>query len=171
MHYDHTVTTHRLYLTPFAPAHAEALFAMNSDPEVMKHLGDPQTREETEESIARTQARWEIFGYGWWTVFLKGTDTIVGAACLQNLAHKEGAPLEIGWRLMTMYQGNGYATEAGQAAMDFGFERVGVDYLCAVTAPENVASQKVMERLGMTYVGVQTHYDTACVYFEKRKAH
>jgi RimJ/RimL family protein N-acetyltransferase len=88
---------------------------------------------------------------------------------LQNLANKEDAALEIGWRLMPAYQGNGYATEAGQAAMDFGFNVVGVDYLCAVANPENLASQKVMQRLGMHYGGVQTHYDEPCAYYEMHR--
>ena len=152
MPHDREVTTERLYLTPFAPAHAEALFAMNSDPEVMRYLGPPQTRADVEASIAKVRARWDALGYGWWAIFLKGTDTLIGSACVQNLAHKEDAPLEIGWRLM-----------------DFGFERLGVDYLCAVADLDNTPSQKVMQRLGMSYVGVQTHYDIPSVVYEKHR--
>jgi RimJ/RimL family protein N-acetyltransferase len=165
----HTVTTERLHLTPYAPDHAEALFAMNADPDVMRYLGGPETREETDADIARVQVRWGAKGYGWWSVFLKDTDTLIGAGCLQHLAQDEDAPLEIGWRFMTAYQGKGYATEAGQAAMDFGFQKVGVDYLCAVANSDNIASQKVMQRLGMHYVGIQTHYGMPCVYYEKHK--
>ena len=116
------------------------------------------------------QARWVTFGYAWWTIFLKDTDTIFSAACLQNLAHKENAPLEIGWRLLPAHHGQGYVTEAGQAAMNFGFKRIGVNYPCAVANPENIASQKVMQRLGMSYVRILTHYDAPCVYSEKYKA-
>ncbi|MDO6589104.1 N-acetyltransferase [Loktanella sp. D2R18] len=163
------LTTERLRLEPFAPAHADALFAMNSDPDVMRFLGGVQTREQTEEGIAKVQARWATLGYGWWAVFLKDTDTIIGAACLQNLAHKDDAPLEIGWRLMTQYHGKGYATEAGQAAMDFGFNQIGVPYICAVAIPENAASQRVMKRLGMRYVNIQVHYDEICAYYEIAK--
>ncbi len=169
MPYDHTITTARLHLTPYAPAHTDALFAMNSDPVVMRYLGDPQTWAQTIEGIERVQSRWQTFGYGWWSMFIKDTDTLIGAACLQNLAHVENAPLEIGWRLIPAYQGHGYATEAGQAAMDFGFERVGVDYICAVADPENTPSQNVMKRLGMTYVGMQTHYDVPCAYYDIHK--
>ena len=175
MTHDHTITTERLLLTPFTPEHADALFALNSDPEVMRHLSRAQTREETEADIVDVGKRWKKFGYSWWTIFLKDTDfpkdagRMIGSACLQNLAHKEDAPLEIGWRLLPAYQGKGYATEAGQAVIDFGFERVGVDYLCAVAKVENAASQKVMARLGMRYVGVQTHYGMDCAFYEKTK--
>ena len=165
----HSITTDRLFLTPFAPEHADDLLAMNSDPDVMRYLGDIQTRADVDTSIERVRTRWEKSGYSWWTIFLKDTDTMIGSACLQNLAHKDDAPLEIGWRLKTAHHGKGYATEAGQAAMDFGFNTIGVDYLCAVTNPDNLASQKVMQRLGMHYVGIQTHYDEPCVYYEMRK--
>lgn len=164
-----TISTTRLFMTPFAPEHADGLFVMNSNPDVMHFLGGPQSREKTEEGITRIQRRWVTHGYSWWTVLLKDTDIVIGAACLQHLAHKEDAPLEIGWRLPPPYQGKGYATEAGQAAMDFGFHRVGVDYICAVADPKNIASQQVMQRLGMTYVGIQTHYDVPCAYYEKSK--
>lgn len=169
MSYDHTITTERLYMEPFANAHADGLFAMNSDPDVMRYLGPPQTRADVLDSITRVQDRWATNGYGWWSIFLKDSNTLIGSACVQNLAHIKSAPLEIGWRLMTAYHGKGYATEAGQAAMDFGFDRVGADYICAVANPDNIASQNVMKRLGMRYVGVQTHYDEPCAYFEIHK--
>lgn len=165
----HEITTKRLFLTPFAPEHADALHAMEADPDLMRHLGGTRSREETEAAIARVQARWQSLGHGWWTVFLRDTGTVIGAACLQHLAHQPDAPLEIGWRLMPAYRGKGYATEAGQAAMDFAFHRLGVTYLCAVAALENRASQRVMQRLGMTDAGQRTYYDAPCVYFEKRR--
>ena len=169
MTYDHTITTTRLFMEPFAPAHTDALFQMNSDPQVMRYLGDPQSRADVTESIVKVQARWAAKGFSWWSIFLKDTDTLIGSACLQNVGHIEDAPLEIGWRLMTTYHGKGYATEAGQAAMNFAFERVGVDYVCAVANPANTASQNVMKRLGMHYVGVKTYYDEPCAYYERHK--
>lgn len=164
-----TLETRRLKLIPFAPDHLDGLFRMNSNPEVIRYLGPPQTREETGAWIERQQNAWERHGFGWWAVFEHDTDHLVGAACLQHLGHLETNPLEIGWRLLPGAQGRGYATEAGQAAMTFGFETIGVSYLTAVTHPENKASARVMERLRMTYVGIQTHYDVRCVTYEIHK--
>lgn len=163
------LTTKRLKLIPFAPDHLEGLFALNSDPEVMRYLGTPQTRDQVEASIKRQQEKWAKHGFGWWSVFKRGSGELIGAACLQHLAHIETNPLEIGWRLMPKAQGQGYATEAGQAAMDYAFEIIGETYLTAVTDPENTASARVMERLGMSYIGIQTHYDVPCVTYEIRK--
>lgn len=163
------LTTERLQLIPFAPAHLDGLFAMNSDPDVMRYLGPVQTRADTAAGIERQQAKWSKHGFGWWSVFERASGDLVGAACLQHLAHIETNPLEIGWRLIPSAQGKGYATEAGQAAMDFGFDVVGETYLVAVADPPNIASQKVMQRLGMSHVGIQTHYDVPCVVYEMRK--
>lgn len=168
-HSKNIIETERLRLVPFAEPHVGGLFEMNSDPAVMRYLGDPQSREDVAKSIARQQEKWAKFGFGWWAILLRATDTLIGAACLQHLAHIEDAPLEIGWRLMTTYQGKGYATEAGRAAMEFGFDTIGEDYLVAVTHPDNLGSQKVMQRLGMTYIGIQRHYDEDCVTYEIRK--
>ena len=165
----HTIQTERLVLSPFALEHLDGLFAMNRNPAVMRYLGDIQTREETKAGILRVQARWQKYGYGWWTILLRKTGAVIGAACLQNLAHTDDAPLEIGWRLMPEYHGKGFATEAGRAAMEFGFNQVGVERLVAVAHPENIASQKVMQRLGMQFAGVETHYDQDCAVFEIAK--
>lgn len=163
--------TPRLRLEPFSPRYLSQLNAMNNEPEVMRYLGGdiPEPLEKTREGITRVQKRWMKHGFGWWVVIEKASDTLIGAACLQHLAHQEDADLEIGWRLLPQHQGKGYATEAGQAAIDYGFHTIGVDLLKAVTLPENIKSQKVMQRLGMRYIGEETHYDQNCTTYEIRK--
>ena len=135
----------------------------------MRYLGDPQTREDVDLSIVRQQAKWAKHGFGWWSVFERETGELIGAVCLQHLGHVETNPLEVGWRLVPSAQGKGFATEAGQAALDFGFDVIGEDYLTAVTDPENKASARVMERLGMSNIGIQTHYEMDCVTYEMHK--
>ena len=132
----------------------------------MRYLGGADTREDTATGIARQQDKWRRYGFGWWSVFEKDGGALIGAACLQHLGHIESNPLEIGWRLIPEAQGKGYATEAGRAAMDFGFDVIGETYLTSVANPANTASTRVMERLGMRYVGVQMHYDEACATYE-----
>lgn len=81
-------------------------------------------------------------------------------------ANVEGAPLEIGWRLVPEHNGKGYATEAAKAIIDFAAEQMGATYLVAVADPENAPSQRVMQRLGMTYKATEQHYDVPCVVYE-----
>jgi RimJ/RimL family protein N-acetyltransferase len=159
--------TTRLRLEPFSQAHAAALNILDSDPAVMRFIGDGSTRtlDQTKAAIGRVQERWERLGYAWWTLFERQTGDAIGAACLQHLANEEGAPLEIGWRLRPDKQGKGYATEAGRAILRFAFRKVGADEVLAVAHPDNVSSRKVMERLGMTDEGIETHYGQPCIVY------
>ena len=141
---------------------------MDGDPGVMRYInqGIAKTPEETREGIRRVQARWAKYGFSWWAIKEKTSGEVVGAACLQHLANVEGAPLEIGWRLIPEHNGKGYATEAAKAIIAFAAERVGATYLVAVADPDNVPSQRVMQRLGMTFKAIEEHYDVPCVVYE-----
>ncbi|WP_288442967.1 GNAT family N-acetyltransferase [uncultured Pantoea sp.] len=162
------IETERLRLEPFALSHLAGLRAMDDDPEIMRYINEGQVKsqDETLATIERVQQRWQRYGFSWWALREKSSDDIVGAACLQHLAHQEQAPLEIGWRLLRSSQGKGYATEAATAIVQFATGQIGVDYLVAVAHPENLASHRVMQRLGMRYRGIEQHYDQPCVVYE-----
>lgn len=160
--------TTRLRLEPYRHEHYDGLRAMENDPEIMRYIsnGIVKTPEETRANIERVMQRWQQYGFSWWAIREKQTDSVVGAACLQHLANQDGAPLEIGWRLNASVHGKGYATEAAQAMIKFAIEQVGARYLVAVADPANDASQRVMQRLGMKYKGIEKHYDVPCVVYE-----
>ncbi|MCK7451782.1 GNAT family N-acetyltransferase [Enterobacter chengduensis] len=160
--------TPRLKLEPYNDSHYEGLRVMDSDVGVMRYItgGIVKTPEETWEGIRRVQARWDKYNFSWWAIKEKSSGVIVGAACLQHLANVDGAPLEIGWRLVPEHNGKGYATEAAQAIVDYAAEQVGANYLVAVADPENIPSQRVMQRLGMTYKAIEQHYNVPCVVYE-----
>ncbi len=162
------IETARLRLEPFNDSHYKGLRAMDNDASVMRYIsnGIVKTPEETWENIRRVQARWQKYGFSWWAIKDKASGAVAGAACLQYLANVEGAPLEIGWRLLPEQNGKGYATEAAKAIIDFAAEQTGATYLVAVADPENAASQRVMQRLGMTYKATEQHYDVPCVVYE-----
>ncbi|URO01379.1 GNAT family N-acetyltransferase [Leclercia adecarboxylata] len=160
--------TPRLKLEPYDDSHYEGLRVMDSDAGVMRYItrGIVKTPEETWEGIRRVQARWKKYNYSWWAIKEKSSGVIVGAACLQHLANVDGAPLEIGWRLVPEHNGKGFATEAAHAIVDYAAEQVGATYLVAVADPENIPSQRVMQRLGMSYKAIEQHYDVPCVVYE-----
>ncbi len=160
--------TERLKLEPFQVAHYDGLRVMESDPDIMLYIsnGVVKTPEETWESITRVQQRWEKYGFSWWAVREKVSGQVVGATCLRHLANIESAPLEIGWRLIAEHHGKGYASEAAQAVIAFAKQQIGTSYLVAVAVPENHASQRVMQRIGMTYKAIEQHYDVPCVVYE-----
>ena len=160
--------TPRLKLEPYDDSHYEGLRVMDSDAGVMRYItgGIVKTPEETWVGIRRVQSRCDKYNFSWWAIKEKSSGMIVGAACLQHLANVDGAPLEIGWRLVPDHNGKGYATEAAKAIVDYAVEQVGATYLVAVADPENIPSQRVMQRLGMTYKAIEQHYDAPCVVYE-----
>ena len=160
------LTTTRLRLEPFSAGHLAGLNAMNADPQVMRYLatGQPQTLEETRVSIERVMKRWAEVGYSWWVFIEHASGQIVGAGAIQNLRRDAtlepdlACPLEIGWRLRRDRWGRGLATEAARAMARHAFDALKASELFAVCDPANLASAKVMQRLGMQELGLQRWY-------------
>jgi RimJ/RimL family protein N-acetyltransferase len=150
------LSSERLRLEPFDAGHFDGLQALNRDPEVMRYIGgEPETPEQTRAMIARVQGRWVTFGYSWWSLIEHESGLLVGAAGLQHLGHERANPHEIGWRLRRDRWGRGLALEAARTVLAHAFGTVGAPRVCAIRHPDNLASQRVMERLGMRHVGRQ----------------
>ena len=150
------LSTARLRFEPFTEAHLDGLHAMNRDPEVQRYLlGRPETLDETLASIGRVRARWAAWGYGWWAFIEHATGEVVGAGCIQHLGGERANPHEIGWRLRRDRWGMGLASEAARELVRHGFEEVQAPLLCAIRHPGNLASQRVMQKLGMQYAGLR----------------
>jgi RimJ/RimL family protein N-acetyltransferase len=152
--------TTRLRLVPITDEHLDGLNAMNSDPLVMRYLtGKPETREETEALIKRVKARWAEWGFSWFSLFDKASGDLIGAAGVQYLGMDRANPHEIGWRLRHDSWGQRLASEAARRLAGFAFENLDAPLLCSVCHPENAASARVMERLGMRYTGEENWYN------------
>ena len=118
--------------------------------------GQLETLDDTRAAIARVQGRWAAFGYGWWSLIDRETGALAGAACLQHLGHDAANPHEIGWRLRRTRWGEGLATEAARTILQHAFTAVDAPRVCAIRHPDNLASKRVMERIGMRPLGLQT---------------
>jgi RimJ/RimL family protein N-acetyltransferase len=154
------LTTSRLLLEPFGDKHLDGLFRLNSDPAVMRYIsGKPQSLEETKEMLERVKRHWADHGCGWWAFIEIATNDLIGAGCIQHLARNPANPYEIGWRLRKDKWQHGYASEAAKRMAAFAFGELDSPDLTAVCHPENAASEKVMQRLGMTYRGLEKWYD------------
>jgi len=154
------LNTQRLRLEPCTDAHFEGLYALNSDPEVMRYItGKPDTPEDTKSMIDRVKARWADTGYSWWSFIDKENGQIIGMGCIQHLGRDAANPLEIGWRLRKDRWHQGFASEAAQCMASFAFETLKTKLLVAVCDPANTGSSRVMERLGMSYRGRERWYD------------
>jgi len=102
--------------------------------------------------VGRAGAHWNEHGFGQWVVEIPGEARFIGVVGLSTVSYT--APftpaVEVAWRLARACWGRGYASEAAQAALDYGFGKLGLTEIVAVTVPANWRSRRVMERLGMT---------------------
>ena len=157
------LTTERLRLRPATLDDLDAWLAISRDAETA-WWGEPSsTLEDARASLERQIANQEHYGFSLWPVELKLAGTVIGAAGLQHLADSE--EIEVGYRFLREHWGRGYATEAARAAIRFAFDELGLDRVVAVTLPTNQASRRVMEKCGLSFVGVMQVYGRAQVKY------
>ncbi len=144
--------TPRLTLRRWDPADREPFAGLNADPRVMEHFPRPLTREESDELVDRIEAGFESRGFGLWAVDVQKSGEFIGftGLAVPSFGAHFTPAVEVGWRLARSAWGNGYATEAGRAALAFGFEEAGLSEIVSLTSVGNLRSRAVMERLGMT---------------------
>lgn len=150
-----TFTTDRLTVRVPTPADIDAFDEMDSDPEVMRYIGDGQVRVRTPEQSAALiegiRKRWQDEGYGLVTVTSRESGDVLGWVTLAvpNFLPEVLPAVEIGWRLLRRHWGKGYATEAARPLLHYGFTEVGLDRIVSIRRVENAASGRVMEKLGL----------------------
>jgi ribosomal-protein-alanine N-acetyltransferase len=149
--------TDRLILRRLDERDIDEIFAMRSDPEVMRFIRAPQNRMETVNWLNLVSSRWASDRIGFCAVVEKQTDKFVGWCGLWQL--KETDELEIGYAIAKDFWGKGFATEAARVFLQYGFEELKPDKIVGVAEPENVSSRRVMEKLGMKFVRLGEFYN------------
>ena len=146
-----TFETERLRLRPFRPEDAPELHRILTEPDMLKYFprpgGPPLDR--VERLVARQIEQWQSIGYAWWAVELKTSGRLVGWNGLQYLPDTKET--EIGYLLEHALWRQGLTTEASRITLRFGFRHLGLERVIALAHPENVASRRVMEKLGMGF--------------------
>jgi RimJ/RimL family protein N-acetyltransferase len=124
---------------------------MNADPVVMAHFPSLLSADQSAAMVDRIVSHFEAEGFGLWAVEVPGVAPFIGFVGLQRVpfdAHFTPA-VEVGWRLDPAHWGHGYATEGALACLDLGFGPAALEEIVSMTTPDNVRSQRVMERIGM----------------------
>jgi RimJ/RimL family protein N-acetyltransferase len=148
---DPVIHTPRLCLRPWREEDREPFAAMNADPAVMEFFPECWSREKSDMSFNRIRKHWNDHGFGPWVLEIDGR--FAGMAGLWHVpfAASFTPAVEIGYRLRPQWWGLGITTEAGEAALGYGFEQLGIEEVVAYTVPGNARSRRVMEKLGMRY--------------------
>lgn len=152
------IETERLVLREWTAGDAGAIFVLASDAEVMRYVGDGRPWggvERAREWLGWMADCYRQHGYGRWAVVEKDCARVVGSCGFWPLA--ETGEIDFGYLLARDCWGRGYATEAGRAALRHGFGLLEFDEVVANILPENVASRRVLEKLGFEYRGMKTY--------------
>lgn len=114
----------------------------------MRYYPRPKTRDEALAWIDWNRSNYERYGYGLW-ILQTWEDDFVGDCGLTWQTVEGGQYLEVGYHVVTAFQGQGLATEGASACLDLAFGEIGEEHVIAIVNPANHASRRVAEKIGM----------------------
>lgn len=159
--------TDRLILREIQTDDFDDLYRMNSDPDVMKYVGDGTTRDhgQMEKEIKMLMSHYTRKpGLGIWATLLKDGNTFVGAS---GLVYYDNTPeIEVGYRMLKEHWNKGYATEASLGLLNYGFTSLKLKKIVSSAHVDNMASRRVMEKIGMKYIDNRFQYGCVQAYYE-----
>ena len=149
-----TISTSRLIAEAISPLDFDELHRLHSDPKVMKTLsadGKPLSEETTREHIRQAVAHWNQHGFGFWVFHRKTDGQFIGRGGLKIYQIDNRDVIGLAYAVFSDYWNQGIATEIGTASLQIGFQQLGMNEIASWTLPNNLASQRVMEKLGFRY--------------------
>jgi RimJ/RimL family protein N-acetyltransferase len=150
-------STARLAAERLTPDHLPEVQRMHRDPAVMAHLGGVRDDAQTTAYLARNLQHWSDYGFGLWILREVGGEEPVGRAVLRHLLVEGVDEVEVGYAFYPPFWGRGLATEIATACLELGRRRLHLATIVAVTSPENLASQHVLQKVGLVYDRDFTH--------------
>jgi RimJ/RimL family protein N-acetyltransferase len=162
--------TARLRFERLSVAHLDDLFRLHSDQEVMRFIRAPDAAiAETKATLDTLLAAFEKTPtLGVFPAYCAGE--FVGWGVLAHLERDPRLEVEVGYRLHVRHWGKGYATEIARELVRYGFEDLGLSRIVAITRPDHVRSQHVIDKLGFRYEGDRVYYQTEVRYYARNAA-
>jgi ribosomal-protein-alanine N-acetyltransferase len=159
------ITTNRLSLRPFEMSDVDTLHRILSDGDILQYFPDPDAPSKTRvKSIIEKQLdHWSEHGFGWWAVEPLNWHEMIGWCGLRYL--DETDEVEVAYLLGRNYWRQGLATEAARASLNFGFDELKLEKIIAVVHPENLASRRVLEKLGMGNAENRKYFGMNCIRY------
>ena len=147
--------TDRLILRRFTAADLDNLFELDNDPEVMRYIngGNPTSRVIIQNDILPAFLHYDeqYPAFGFWAAVDKLSSSFIGWFSFRPVSDSAGE-IALGYRLHKAFWNKGYATEGARALIHKGFTELGVQRIVAKTYEKNLASRRVMEKVGMSLV-------------------
>jgi RimJ/RimL family protein N-acetyltransferase len=151
MHRRVPMPTRRLAFDELTADDLTDMAALLSDPVVMRYYPHPKDRGEALAWIQWNQGLYQQEGYGLWRIRLRATGEFVGDCGLTRQEVGGATEIEVGYHVRADLQGRGYATEAATACRDHAFDWLHARRLIAIIHPDNTASQRVAEKIGLAH--------------------
>jgi RimJ/RimL family protein N-acetyltransferase len=164
--------TLRLDLREFVASDFDDEYRLDSDPRVMKYIGDGHvaTRAEVAAAMKRIPRVYQFYpGLGTWRATRRDTGAYVGWFTLKYIP--KTVEVEVGYRLLHEAWGQGFATEGARELVRYGFEDVGLDRIIGLTHKDNAASQHVLMKCGLQSAGWGRYYGHPLRVFVARNPH
>jgi [ribosomal protein S5]-alanine N-acetyltransferase len=159
----------RLIVRQLEETDLEIFFRLNSDAEVMRYIRKPRTWEECVALIKETiEAHKQTPWLGRHVIIEKSSGQYIGSFSLMQLENTED--YHLGYAFFKDRQGCGFATEITKASIPFVLKSIPKNYIKAITIPENIASQKVLLKVGFTETGRMMHNGDEVLVFELRNS-
>jgi ribosomal-protein-alanine N-acetyltransferase len=157
--------TRRLRLRPFTPNDADELYRIYSYPDLFKYMSNEQPIrwEQMRGVINSLRETWQQHHVGVWAVIHKKHQRLIGHCGFKLLENTR--EIQLGYLLLKSYWGLGLGTESATVALKYGFEVAKLERIVAIAKPENIASRRVMEKVGMKYEKNAYYYDNNVVYY------
>jgi RimJ/RimL family protein N-acetyltransferase len=146
---DFVLKTARLTLRPFQDGDSDAFAELNSDPDVMADLGGPFARAQSDDKLGRYITAARETEHSRLAIFSDSNEFLGYCGIMERVICGLGFHYDLGWRLNKRAWGHGYASEAARAVLRDALETNGLKEVLAYTGPDNLRSQKVMERLNL----------------------
>lgn len=157
--------TSRLILRETSPDDAQMMFELNNDPLVIRYTGDPPFDSvEAAAQFLKYYDHFKKYNRGRWAIIERTSNVILGWCGLKY--HEDNGETDLGFRLFQKHWNKGYATEASHLALQYGFRRLSLDNVIARAVKENIASLKVINKLGLEYE--QDFEDHGCICEQHR---
>jgi len=150
-------TSKRLQFRNWNEGDLEQFAAMNSNPEVMRYYTEPYALDRSKALLDRLKQMYIDKKYTLFCVELKDSNTFIGMIGIMDATFQTEPAIEIGWRLLPQYWNKGYATEGAKRSLQYGFNKMKIKDIYAVTSTVNKASERVMQKIGMTKTGEFLH--------------
>lgn len=172
MHKLKILETNRLILRPVTKDDVEDFFEMDSNPKVHIYLGKnpAKTIDDSKAMVDDILQQYTDFGIGRLAMVKKDTNEFIGWSGLkyERQLRKEFNYYDLGYRMKEQYWGNGYATEAALASLDFGFKDLKLQEICAAAEIEHIASNTILNKIGMTHSGTFEYEGDVCNWYVKK---